>query len=45
MKQIKKSKTEKKETGILDEIRGLGVMIERLNSNVGRLLKKMKEKS
>src|SRR3989344_7843495 len=36
MKQIKKSNTkEKKEAGIRDEIRGLGVMIEHVDSNVG----------
>ena len=34
MKQIKKSKTEKKETGILDEIRGLGVMIEHVDDKI-----------
>ncbi len=35
MKQTKKSKTkEKKETGIRDEIRGLGVMIEHVGGKV-----------
>ena len=35
MKQAKKSKTkEKKEIGIRDEIRGLGVLIEHVDSNV-----------
>ena len=40
-----KNKKQKNQTSSNQELRRLGVLIERLDSNVEKLLKKMKEKN
>ena len=44
MKKIKKSKTkEKKEASVRDEIRGLGVLIEHVDGNIGLIAEQYSE--